>query len=54
MPARQSKVKVFVRMRPTDNFANDIIETGPDSKVRVWLEIIYKIIFKIFVFFRII
>jgi hypothetical protein len=34
MPARQSKVKVFVRMRPTDNFANDIIEIGPDNKVR--------------------
>ncbi len=36
MPARQSKVKVFVRMRPTDNFANDIIEIGPDNKVRHW------------------
>ena len=34
MPARQSKVKVFVRMRPTDNFANDIIDIGPDNKVR--------------------
>jgi hypothetical protein len=33
MPARQSKVKVFVRTRPTENFANDMIEYAADSKV---------------------
>jgi hypothetical protein len=34
MPApRQTKVKVFLRSRPCENFANDMIEYGMDGKV---------------------
>ncbi len=31
-PARQSKVKVFLRSKPSENFANDMIEYGSDNK----------------------
>ena len=31
---RQTKVKVFLRSRPCENFANDMIEYGSDGKVR--------------------
>ena len=30
---KQTKVKVFLRSRPCDNFANDMIEYGTDGKV---------------------
>ena len=34
MPApRQTKVKVYLRSRPCENFANDMIEYGTDGKV---------------------
>ena len=34
MPApRQTKVKVYLRSRPCENFANDMIEYGADGKV---------------------
>lgn len=33
MPARQSKVKCFVRTRPTENIAKEMIDFGPDGKV---------------------
>ncbi len=35
MPQRTSnKVKVYVRTRPTNNFASDILAIGRDSRVR--------------------
>jgi len=38
MPApRQTKVKVYLRTRPTENFANEMIEFGPDAKVNHFL-----------------
>lgn len=34
MPSpKQTKVKVYLRTRPTENFASDMIEFGPDQKV---------------------
>jgi kinesin family member 6/9 len=32
MPSRQGKVKVYVRTRPTQDFANDMIEFGGDER----------------------
>ncbi len=34
MNGRSKKVKVWVRTRPTSNFAHDMIDLEPDSKVR--------------------
>ena len=34
MPAsKQTRVKVFLRSRPCENFASDMIEYGTDAKV---------------------
>jgi hypothetical protein len=32
---KQTKVKVYLRTRPTENFASDMIEFGPDQKVKI-------------------
>jgi hypothetical protein len=42
MPApRQTKVKVYLRSRPCENFANDMIEYGSDGKVTIFKIINY-------------
>ena len=33
MPPRSSKVKVYVRTRPTNDFASDMISLGRDNRV---------------------
>ena len=39
MSKRSSKVRVFVRTRPTDKFAQDMIEFVEDGKVSATLEL---------------
>jgi hypothetical protein len=38
MPQRSSnKVKVYVRTRPTNNFASDVISIGRDNRVSLYI-----------------